>query len=1023
MVGVPAVTTCRWERLETPQPERTRRMLRQVLQAGLRRSFQTLGRFVASHPVFFASAPVLVSVLLGASFSRYRVEGDVESLLVPKHSLAKIEGNLVDSLFPVNRSKHALYSDLQTPGRYGRVIVTSKRGSILDPVHTDLVLQLHRSIVLLQVPVLGFNYSFSHLCLLDDKNTCIIDDIIRALEDSQSARFANLSSHPLRYPITRLADGRMAYIGHQLGGVQAWGSGPPVRGPGVSGRGEGVRSARALQLTYYLQARGALTDRVASQWEQAFCGELGRFGAGHPELGLYPFTSSSLRSDFQASSVLAQRPLLASICVCVLLSVCCCSMRDCVRAKPWLGLLALLSIALSGLTAAGILNLTGATYNSTYLGVPFILLGHGLFGTFEMLSSWRRTREDQHVKERVASVFSDVMLRYSGGTLLHQVTLGLAASPLTNLEAVRLFCRCAALGVTVGYLYTLSFYAACLVATGYLETGYRHGCFCRRVPKKGALDSKPRWYRCLMYTRYQDDTHTHNAIHTPNASHAQTLTSNSILTHTHIPNATHGHTHTPNTTHSHDHTPNTSHGQTHTPNTSHGQTHTPNTTHGHTHTPNTTHSHTHPSNTHNPTTSSDLRPRDSHLLLGCVRRCYGDWITNTYVKPFVVLLYLIYISFGLMGFLQVSQGSDPSSLVAMDTGTLLYARAQQRYFSSYSPVIGFYIYESAPYWNASVQRDLLEYAKGFQRISWLESYLEFLTERNISTTTQSRESFTRMLRLSFLRQPQFAHFADDIIFAERGEGEEPEMAASRVFLVAKTTENKREEMSVLLDTLRRLSLTSRVRFLIFNPSFVYLDRYATAVSSPLRHSLIAVLFLLGLSSLAVVEPLVAVWLSLTLLSVQFGVLGFMTLCGVELDCVSVLCLISALGHSADCCAPLLATFSSGRGDSRTVWVRLALERHGVPALQMLICYIAALLPLAAVRSNLTRSLFRCLALTAFCSALHTLAFLPTLLTFLPPAKKTTSRPGDRGEGEGPREEVECVEMVDSTRVVDQITTV
>ncbi|XP_029610922.1 patched domain-containing protein 1 [Salmo trutta] len=942
MVGVPTVSSRWWERLKTLCPERARRMLRQVLQAGLRSSFQALGRFVASHPVFFASAPVLVSVLLGASFSRYRVEGNVESLLVPKHSLAKIEGNLVDSLFPVNRSKHTLYSDLQTPSRYGRVIVTSRRGSILDPLHTDLVLKLHRAVVQLQVPVLGFNYSFSHLCLLDDKNTCIIDDIIRALEDSQSARFANRSSLPLRYPITRLADGRMAYIGHQLGGVQAWGAGPAVQGPGgVSGRGQGVRSARALQLTYYLQARGALTDRVASQWEQAFCGELGQFGAGHPELSLYPFTSSSLRTDFQASSVLARRPLLASVCVCLVLAVGCCSMRDCVRAKPWLGLLALLSIALSGLTAAGILNLTGTTYNSTYLGVPFILLGHGLFGTFEMLSSWRRTREDQHVKERVASVFSDVMLRYSGATLLHQVSLGLAASPLTNLEAVRLFCRCAALGVTVGYLYTLSFYATCLVATGYLETGYRHGCFCRRVPKKGALDTKPRWYRCLMYTRYQDETHSQTHSHTPNSTH----------------------------------------------------THTP------------------------------MRPQDSHLLLGCVQRCYGDWITNTYVKPFMVLLYLVYISFGLMGFLQVSQGSEPSSLVAMDTGTLLYARAQQRYFSSYSPVIGFYVYESAPYWNTSVQRDLLEYAKGFQRISWLESYLDYLTERNLSTTSQSRDSFTRMLRLSFLRQPQFAHFADDIIFAERDEGEEPEMAASRVFLVAKTTENKREEMSVLLDTLRRLSLTSRVRFLIFNPSFVYLDRYATAVSSPLRHSLMAVLFLLGLSSLAVVEPLVAVWLSLTLLSVQFGVLGFMTLWGVELDCVSVLCLISALGHSADCCGPLLATFSSGRGDSRTVWVRLALERHGVPSLQTLICYTAALLPLAAVRSNLTRSLFRCLVLTAFCSALHALAFLPTLLTFLPPAKKTGSRQGDRGEGEGLREEVECVEMVDSTRVVDQITTV
>uniref|UniRef100_A0A3P8S718 Patched domain containing 1 n=1 Tax=Amphiprion percula TaxID=161767 RepID=A0A3P8S718_AMPPE len=867
-------------------------MLRQVLHAGLRTSFHALGRFVASHPVFFASAPVLLSILLGASFSRYRVEEDVESLLAPKHSLAKIEGNLVDSLFPVNRSKHALYSDLQTPGRYGRVILTTRKGSVLDPVHLDTILKVHSTLRY---------HTFITFANCFCENVCIIDDIIRAMEEIQVARASNRSVPVLRYPITQLADGRQAYIGHQLGG-------------GTGARGEGVRSARALQLTYYLQARGGLMDRVASQWEKAFCAELQHFAASHPKLGLYPSTSSSLRTDFQFSSVLARRPLLASLGVCGVLALLCCSMRDCVRSKPWLGLLALLSITLSGLTAAGILNLTGATYNSTYLGIPFVMLGHGLFGSFEMLSSWRRTREDQHVKERVASVFEDVMLRFSGSTMLHLMTLGLAASPLTNMEAVRLFCRTAALAVTISYVYMLSFYSSCLVFTGYLETGYRHGCFCRRVPKPDRLDSKPAWYRCLMYTRYQDE--------------------------------------------------------------------------------------------------------DSHLLLGCVRRCYGEWITNTYVKPFVVLLYLVYISFGLMGFLQVTQGSDPSALVAMDTATVLYTRAQQRYFSSYSPVIGFYIYESAPYWNASVQRDLLEYAKGFQRISWLEAYLNYLSDCNQSTS-QPRENFTRTLRHSFLREPQFAHFADDIIFAERGQGEEPDVAASRIFLVAKTTENKREEMSVLLDTLRRLSLTSRVRFLIFNPSFVYLDRYAAAVSSPLRHSLLAVLFLLGLSSLAVVEPLVSVWLGLTLLSVQFGVLGFMTLWGVELDCMSVLCLISALGHSADCSGPLLCGFASGRGESRTRWVRVALERHGVPSLQTLICYSVALVPVGSVRSNLTRTLFRCLTLTAGCSALHTLAFLPTLLTFLPPSKSRGHRPG----GEGQRQEVECVEMNDSTRVVDQITTV
>lgn len=234
------------------------------------------------------------------------------------------------------------------------------------------------------------------------------------------------------------------------------------------------------------------------------------------------------------------------------------------------------------------------------------LSGHGLFGSFEMLSSWRRTREDQHVKERVASVFEDVMLRFSGSTMLHLMTLGLAASPLTNMEAVRLFCRTAALAVTISYVYMLSFYSSCLVFTGYLETGYRHGCFCRRVPKLERLDSKPAWYRCLMYTRYQDETQTtssgpHGVVH----------------------NVTHTHAHTAN----------------------HPGVHG----HGHGHVANSSHPHPHPHST----SCTDPHPQDSHLLLGCVRRCYGDWITNTYVKPFVVLLYLVYISFGLMGFLQV----------------------------------------------------------------------------------------------------------------------------------------------------------------------------------------------------------------------------------------------------------------------------------------------------------------------------------------------------------------------------------
>uniref|UniRef100_A0AAY5EJQ4 Uncharacterized protein n=1 Tax=Electrophorus electricus TaxID=8005 RepID=A0AAY5EJQ4_ELEEL len=150
--------------------------------------------------------------------------------------------------------------------------------------------------------MLGFNYTFAHLCLMDDSKNCIIDDVLRALEEIRAARASNHTAPPLGYPITRLKDGREAYIGHQLGGVQA-----------VGGGREGVRAARALQLTYYLQAASPLHEVVASRWELLFCGELDRLGRAHPELGLYPFTSSSLQQDFQRTSRVSERPLLCRL--------------------------------------------------------------------------------------------------------------------------------------------------------------------------------------------------------------------------------------------------------------------------------------------------------------------------------------------------------------------------------------------------------------------------------------------------------------------------------------------------------------------------------------------------------------------------------------------------------------------------------------------------------------------------------------------------------------------------------------
>ncbi|XP_041437747.1 patched domain-containing protein 1 isoform X2 [Xenopus laevis] len=748
--------------------------------------------------------------------------------------------------------------------------------------------------------------------MLSNDKTCIVDDIVHILEELKAARSQNRTNYIITYPITMLKDGKEVYNGHQLGGVTVHSK-------------DRVKSAEAIQLTYYLQAINSLNEVVAEKWESIFCEMVESFQKLNREVKLYTFTSSTLGQDFQKTSRVSERYLITSLALVVSLAVICCSMQDCVRSKPWLGLLGLVTISLSTLTAAGIVNLTGGKYNSTFLGIPFIMLGHGLYGTFEMLSSWRKTREDQHVKDRIAVVYADTMISFTLTTAMYLVTFGIGASPFTNIEAARIFCRHSCIAIFFNYLYVLSFYGSSLVFTGYIENNYQHSIFCRRVPKPEILQVKSLWYRFLMTAKFSDDT----------------------------------------------------------------------------------------------ADAEETNSYESHLLVCFLKRYYCDWITNTYVKPFVVLFYLVYISFALMGYLQVHEGSDLRNIVATETRTINYTTVQQKYFSNYSPVIGFYIYESIDYWNTSVQEDVLEYTKGFVRISWFESYLNYLRKLNMSTALP-KKNFTDILRYSFLKTPRYAHFSEDIIIPKKYNNE-VEVVASRMFLVAKTMETNREELYDLLETLRKLSLTSKVKFIVFNPSFVYMDRYASSIGAPLQNSCISALFLLFFSAFLVASSIINVWITLTVASVEFGVIGFMTLWKVELDCISMLCLIYGINYTIDNCAPLISTFILGKDFSRTKWVKNSLEVHGVAILQSYLCYTVGLIPLAAVPSNLTRTLFRCLFLIAFVTFFHCFAILPVILTFVPPSKKK------RKEKKTPenREEIECVEMVDldSTRVVDQITTV
>uniref|UniRef100_A0A096LRW2 Patched domain containing 4 n=1 Tax=Poecilia formosa TaxID=48698 RepID=A0A096LRW2_POEFO len=290
-------------------------MLRQVIHRGLRASFYWLGLFVSRHPVFFLTVPAVLTIIFGSTvLSRFKPERDLEVLVAPTHSLAKIERSLANSLFSIDQSKHKLYSDLHTPGRYGRLILLARSGgNILELA--DQVLQVHRQVL-------------------------------------------------------ELRDGRVSFIGHQLGGVSF----------SPNSRDQQVKFARAVQITYYLRSIGPVVqDVIAERWENEFCALVTRLSTTetpHPtdQLHIQSLTSFSLWRDFHQTGMLSKGEVLVSLVLVLLAATISSSMRDCLRGKPFLGLLGVLTICIANVTAAGIFFISDGKFNSTLLGIPFFAM-------------------------------------------------------------------------------------------------------------------------------------------------------------------------------------------------------------------------------------------------------------------------------------------------------------------------------------------------------------------------------------------------------------------------------------------------------------------------------------------------------------------------------------------------------------------------------------------------------------------------------------------------------------------------
>lgn len=147
---------------------------------------------------------------------------------------------------------------------------------------------------------------------------------------------------------------------------------------------------------------------------------------------------------------------------------------------------------------------------------------------------------------------------------------------------------------------------------------------------------------------------------------------------------------------------------------------------------------------------------------------------------------------------------------------------------------------------------------------------------------------------------------------------------------------------------------------------------------------LAAVIMMIISLIFIPNPLCSLWVAFSIMSIELGVVGFMTLWGIRLDSVSMINLIMCIGFSVDFSAHISYHFMSRKNMSIPERVRDSMYALGLPIAQGAISTILGVIGLAMAPSYIFITFFKMVFLVIVLGALHGLVLLPVLLSLFGP---------------------------------------
>jgi len=210
------------------------------------------------------------------------------------------------------------------------------------------------------------------------------------------------------------------------------------------------------------------------------------------------------------------------------------------------------------------------------------------------------------------------------------------------------------------------------------------------------------------------------------------------------------------------------------------------------------------------------------------------------------------------------------------------------------------------------------------------------------------------------------------------------ITASR-FVVQATALHEPDQDRRLMEAIRGLAHDSKLNVTVFHPKFIFFDQLSRTRSITIKTVSVAAGVMLVVSMVLIPYPICSAWIGLSILSIGLGVVGYMTLWGVNLDPISLINLIMCVGFSVDFSAHIVYSYVAAKVDTPEERIRECLYAVGLPILQGGCSTILGLFPLLiAPPSYIYHTFFKLAFLVIFLGMTHGVFLLPVLLSLLGP---------------------------------------